>query len=149
MLILEVIFLNLKYNVITYAEVLSSFFYHSHMSTVLFAIAMFSSLHVLYIIRPTFGTMGAFFFFFSSVFIILGGSIADKEPIVVVGGFVATPCLFPGVILAITLIVFRRWLGYVWDVSLKIRPLVRLNYDDRGMFRKIYDGFKDFFNAGD
>lgn len=118
--------------------------HYFHTSIVFFAIAMFSSLHVLYIIRPSFGLMGAVFFFFSSAYIILGGSLADKKPIFAFGDYVATPCLFAGVVVAIMLLVFRRWIGHIWDVSLKIRPLVRLNYDNRSSLRKIYDGLKDY-----
>ena len=118
-------------------------------SIVLFAIAMFSSLHNLYIIRPSFATMAAAFFVFSSGFIILGGSMADGKPILSFGGYVATLCLAPGVIVAITLIFFRRWIGYVWDVSLKIRPLVRLNFDDRSMLRKVFDTIVELVRGED
>merc|ERR1711871_1564403 len=49
---------------------------------IMWCIAMMLSLHVLYIIRPSWGTMGAALFVLASAFGIMVGAYADSEPIV-------------------------------------------------------------------
>ena len=82
--------------------------------------------------------MGFFVFTLFAIFGYLVGALADGEPVFDVG-YPASIAIGPGALMAITLIVYRRWLGYIWDVNLKIRPLLRLKYDKRGMIRKVWD----------
>ena len=52
---------------------------------VLFSLAKFSCIHVLYIIRPTWATMSIWLFLLTSAFAVLSGSLADGDPILTGG----------------------------------------------------------------
>jgi len=90
--------------------------------------------------RPSYATMVLFLFFPNTALMVLGGAFADGKPLLTLGAYPATIALGPGVVSVITLLFYRHWLPFIWDVNLKIRKLVRLNFDNRSLLRKMYDG---------
>jgi hypothetical protein len=87
----------------------------------------FASLPTIYIRRPTFAAMCLVLFAQTSICFLLVAIRLDGRgksfvPWVMVDGFPALTAVY-------TLLRYRRWLGYVWDVCLKIRPLEYDNYE--------------------
>lgn len=100
----------------------------------------FASLPTMYIRRPTFAAMCLVLFVQTSICFLLvairlDGGGKSFVPWVMVDGF-------PGVTAVYTLLRYRRWLGYIWDVSLKIRPLEYDNYEVT-YIRQGFDYIKD------
>ena len=110
---------------------------------IMWCVTKMSCLHCLYIIRPSWATMGLWLFILTSAFAIMVGAFADGEAMTDTG-FDGAIAFVPGIGACITLFVYRSWLGYIWDVSLKIRPLVRLNMDSRTGFQIMLDGMYDW-----
>ena len=110
---------------------------------IMWCITKMSCLHCLYIIRPTWGTMGLWLFILTSAFGIMVGAFADGNPMTSTG-YDGAIAFVPGIGACLTLFVYRNWLGYIWDVSLRIRPLVRLNMDSRSGFQLLLDGIYDW-----
>jgi hypothetical protein len=78
-----------------------------------------TAMPVIYIKRPTFAVMVGILFMESSLTFLMVGLKLDGVklvPYMIVD-------LFPAFVGIYTLLRFRRWLGYVWDVSMRIRPL--------------------------
>ena len=104
----------------------------------------FASLPTMYIHRPTFAVMCCVLFIQTSICFILvairlDGGGKSFVPWVMVDGFPAMTAVY-------TLLRYRRWMGYVWDVSLKIRPLEYDNYEVT-YIRQAYDYIKSVINA--
>jgi hypothetical protein len=78
-----------------------------------------TAMPVIYIKRPTFAVMIGILFIESSLTFLMAALKLD--------GIFLVPYmlvdLFPAFVGIYTLLRFRRWLGYVWDVSMCIRPL--------------------------
>lgn len=105
----------------------------------LLIIAKFASLPTIYIRRPTFAAMCLVLFAQTSLCVLLVAIRLDGRgksfvPWVVIDGFPALTAVY-------TLLRFRRWLGYVWDACLKIRPLEYDNYET-SYVRQVYNYLK-------
>lgn len=78
-----------------------------------------TAMPVIYIKRPTFAVMIGILFIESSLtFLMLG---LKMDGITIIPYMLID--LFPAFVGIYTLLRFRRWLGYVWDVSMRIRPM--------------------------
>ena len=84
-----------------------------------------TAIPVIYIKRPTFAVMIGILFIESSLTFIL---LALKLDGVKFNPYVLVD-LFPAFVGIYTLLRFRRWLGHVWDVSMRIRPLEYAYYE--------------------
>lgn len=94
------------------------------------------ALPVIYIKRPTFAVMiGVLFLESSLTFVMIALRLDgyDFVPYMVID-------LFPAFMGVFTLLKFRRWLGFVWDVSMNIRPLEFAYYEPSfiGRLKKKY-----------
>jgi hypothetical protein len=78
-----------------------------------------TAMPVIYIKRPTFAVMIGILFMESSLSFLLVGLRMDGVEII---PYILID-VFPAFVGIYTLLRFRRWLGYVWDVSMRIRPL--------------------------
>eukprot|EP00603_Paraphysomonas_imperforata_P000158 CAMPEP_0114433898 /NCGR_PEP_ID=MMETSP0103-20121206/11950_1 /TAXON_ID=37642 ORGANISM="Paraphysomonas imperforata, Strain PA2" /NCGR_SAMPLE_ID=MMETSP0103 /ASSEMBLY_ACC=CAM_ASM_000201 /LENGTH=814 /DNA_ID=CAMNT_0001603703 /DNA_START=52 /DNA_END=2496 /DNA_ORIENTATION=- len=86
---------------------------------VLVIVTELTAMPVIYIKRPTFAVMVGILFFETSLTFLF---LALKLDGVFLIPYMLVD-LFPGFVAIYTLLRFRRWLGYVWDVSMRIRPL--------------------------
>jgi hypothetical protein len=96
-----------------------------------FIVAKFIALPVVYIKRPTFALMCLILFLQSSIGLFL---LAMRLDGVALFPYI-TIDLAPFLTSVYTLIMYRRWLGYVWDVSLIIRPLQFAMYDESTLWK--------------
>ena len=92
---------------------------------VLFIVTMFSALPVIYFKRPTFAVMFLVLAVQVGAFLLLAALRLDETPI---DPYIATT-LAPVVTSTYTLFKYRKLLGFVWDVSLIIRPLKYDQYE--------------------
>lgn len=91
----------------------------------LFIVTMFSALPVIYFKRPTFAVMFLVLAVQVGAFLLLAALRLDETPI---DPYIATT-LAPVVTSTYTLFKYRKLLGFVWDVSLIIRPLKYDQYE--------------------
>jgi hypothetical protein len=109
---------------------------------ILIIFSMFLSLPVIYLKRPTFAILTFIFFIQISISLLLISIRLDGHghsfiPWVMIDTFPALTSIY-------TLIRYRRWLSYIWDVSLFIRPVEYAEYEVSS-FRRWYDLLKEIF----
>jgi hypothetical protein len=112
--------------------------------TIFIIFTMFISLPIIYIKRPTFAILALVLFAqlslcFLLISIRLDGHGKSFIPWVMVDTFPALTSVY-------TLLRYRRWLGYIWDVSLIIRPVEYSDYEVSTL-RQWYDSLKEFIDS--
>lgn len=107
-------------------------------------LTMFSSLPVIYIKRPTFAVLclvlfGQLSICFLLVAIRIDGHGRSFIPWVMIDALPALTSVY-------TLLRYRRWLGYIWDVSLYIRPVEYADYEV-SYARQFYDFVNELISS--
>lgn len=103
--------------------------------------AKFCSLLIMYLKRPTFAVMALVLFLQTSACLFM---LALRLDGMVLWRYISID-LAPAFTSLYTLLRYRRWLGYVWDVSLKIRPALYADYEISHVARA-YLHVKQFFS---
>jgi len=96
-----------------------------------FVFTKFLCVPILYIMRPTFGAQACALFVQTGAFSILIAMWMDGTP---VHPMLAVH-MIPGLTAAITMLIYRSWLPFIWDAHLKIRPLYGYDPNDNMLTR--------------
>jgi hypothetical protein len=95
--------------------------------------------------RPTYSIMAFALFIQTNAFFILVSlyiSGIKLYPLLLVH-------LIPGITACITLLLYRRWIGKIWDVSIIIRPLHEFNPKAKNVVLELAMKLANFFDVGE